>query len=87
MRAGFCQVGEYEVRVSCERFRNLSIEQPPGNARGLYLCMLPDDLKRVGRDFCEIELGGILIDKLLKVFFDFTLKRDIYCAVLCCASN
>ncbi|MBR2311999.1 MAG: hypothetical protein IKA46_01755 [Clostridia bacterium] len=47
--------------------------------------MLLDDLKHVGRDLGEIELVGIPVDKLLEVFFYFTLERELLCcAVLCC---
>ena len=52
---------------------------------GFVLCMLLDDLKHVGRDLGEIELVGIPVDKLLEVFFYFTLERELLCcAVLCC---
>ena len=45
-----------------------------------------DDLKHVGGDLGEIEVALILVDKLLKVFFYFTLERELLCcAVLCCA--
>lgn len=53
---------------------------------GYVLCVLPDDLKHVGGDLGEIEVTLILVDKLLKVFFYFTLERELLCcAVLCCA--
>ena len=45
--------------------------------------MLLDDLKHVGGDLGEVELVGILINKLLEVFFYFTLERELLCCTLC----